>query len=195
MAQTSWPVEEFRELLDRILSKTGLSQGALAALVPMDQSQLSRWKSGGSRPKYDTLATFADAIERAHPDIGISKQEILSAGGYGDTFRASESDDLDRPDSTGERLKVIDGGRKDPAKYDEVAFFADIAAGESPPFPPFGLRPGDESEETIWALKELPPEVRWAAIRGKRAAQDDAFGRPRARYRAESDQPRESNGR
>lgn len=90
-----WPVKEFRALLDRVLSKTGLTQGALAALVPMDQSQLSRWKSGDSRPKYENLSAFADAIEREHPDTGISKREILTSGGYGATLRVSDSAPVD----------------------------------------------------------------------------------------------------
>lgn len=86
MAPHDWPVHRFRELLDRILEKTGRSQVALAALVPMDQSQFSRWKSGASRPKYESLAAFADAIEREFPHIGITRREILAAGGYGDTL-------------------------------------------------------------------------------------------------------------
>lgn len=116
MTQPDWPVERFRVLLDRILEQTGLPQGKLAALVPMNQSQFSRWKSAKAKPKFESLAAFAEAVERDFPQLGISKREILSSGGYGDTLDGSEpagglpahpSDDLPR-------IGAEDGWVKDP---------------------------------------------------------------------------------
>ncbi|TYK45229.1 helix-turn-helix domain-containing protein [Actinomadura decatromicini] len=87
MAKSDWPVERFIDTLDRVIKETGLSQVELAALVPMDQSQFSRWKSGGSRPRYESLLAFARAIEEHHPNLSIKREEILAAGGYADATR------------------------------------------------------------------------------------------------------------
>ncbi|WP_143737068.1 helix-turn-helix transcriptional regulator [Microbispora sp. GKU 823] len=78
----SWPADRFRALLDDVMRQTQLSQAQLAAYVPIDQSQLSRWRSGASRPRYESLATLGRALQREHPELGIGPDEILAAAGY-----------------------------------------------------------------------------------------------------------------
>jgi len=78
----SWPVDLLRALLDRILDETGMSQSQLAALVPMDQSQLSRWKSGGSRPRFESLVALGEALREKHSHLNIGPDEFVIAGGY-----------------------------------------------------------------------------------------------------------------
>jgi transcriptional regulator with XRE-family HTH domain len=83
MAQpASWPVQRFRATLDRILTETGLTQAGLAELVPMDQSQLSRWKSGSSRPKFDSLKILGEALRARYPAVGIGPNQLLESAGY-----------------------------------------------------------------------------------------------------------------
>lgn len=83
MAQpATWPVQRFRATLDRILDETGLPQAGLAALVPMDQSQLSRWKSGSSRPKFESLKILGEALRAKYPSLGIGANELLESAGY-----------------------------------------------------------------------------------------------------------------
>lgn len=83
MAQpASWPVQRFRATLDRILDETGLPQAGLAALVPMDQSQLSRWKSGSSRPKFESLVVLGEALRAKYPSLDIGPNELLESAGY-----------------------------------------------------------------------------------------------------------------
>lgn len=86
MARPAWPVAHLRDLIDRVLEETGASQAALAALVPMDASQMSRWRSGKSRPSFSSLESFADAVKASYPHITVTKREILSGGGYGETL-------------------------------------------------------------------------------------------------------------
>jgi transcriptional regulator with XRE-family HTH domain len=78
----SWPVDLLRALLDRILDETGMSQSQLAALVPMDQSQLSRWKSGGSRPRFESLEALGRALRENYSHLNIGPDELVVAGGY-----------------------------------------------------------------------------------------------------------------
>lgn len=75
----SWPVDRFRDLIDHILRETGLPQVQLAALVPMDQSQLSRWKSGSSKPKYESLQSLGEALAERFPDLGIGPEELIAS--------------------------------------------------------------------------------------------------------------------
>src|SRR3954466_15825783 len=83
MAQpASWQVQRFRATLDRILDKTKPPQAGLAALVPMDQSQLSRWKSGSSRPKFESLTVLGNALRTRYPTLGIGANELLESAGY-----------------------------------------------------------------------------------------------------------------
>lgn len=74
----SWPVDRFRELIDQILRETGLPQVQLAALVPMDQSQLSRWKSGSSKPKHESLQSLGEALAKQYPDLGVGPEELIA---------------------------------------------------------------------------------------------------------------------
>lgn len=73
-----WPADAFRALLDRILDETDMSQVQLAALVPMDQSQLSRWKSGTSKPKYESLIALGKALQLRYPALGLGPDEVAS---------------------------------------------------------------------------------------------------------------------
>lgn len=83
MAQpATWPVQRFRATLEHILDKTGLSQAGLAALVPMDQSQLSRWKSGVSRPKFESLTALGEALRARYPSLDVGPNELLESAGY-----------------------------------------------------------------------------------------------------------------
>ena len=86
MAHPAWPVELLRGVLDRVIAETGESQAALAALIQMDPSQISRWRSGKSRPSFDSLERFADAVKAAHPYLTVTKRELLSGGGYSETL-------------------------------------------------------------------------------------------------------------
>lgn len=83
MAQTAaWPADRFRVALDRILDETGLNQTEIAALVPMDPSQLSRWRSGSTRPKFDSLVALGDALRSRYPRLNIGPNQLLEAAGY-----------------------------------------------------------------------------------------------------------------
>lgn len=73
----SWPVDRFRELIDHILRETELPQAQLAALIPMDQSQLSRWKSGSSKPKPESLQSLGKALALQYPELGIGPAELI----------------------------------------------------------------------------------------------------------------------
>lgn len=75
----SWPVDRFRELIDHILRETGLPQVQLAALVPMDQSQISRWKAGTSKPKPESLYALGSALADRFPEVGIGPSELVAA--------------------------------------------------------------------------------------------------------------------
>jgi transcriptional regulator with XRE-family HTH domain len=75
----SWPADRFRDLIDHILRETGLPQAQLAALVPMDQSQLSRWKSGFSKPKYESLQSLGRALAERFPDLGVGPEELIAS--------------------------------------------------------------------------------------------------------------------
>jgi transcriptional regulator with XRE-family HTH domain len=93
MAHPAWPVDLLRELLDRVISETGANQAALAALVSMDPSQISRWKSGKSRPSFDSLERLADAALAAYPQLTVTKRELLSGGGYQEVLADASSSD------------------------------------------------------------------------------------------------------
>lgn len=75
----SWPVDRFRELIDHILRETGLPQVQLAALVPMDQSQISRWKAGTSKPKPESLYALGSALADRFPHVGIGPSDLIAA--------------------------------------------------------------------------------------------------------------------
>ena len=77
-----WPVDQFRALLDHILDETGLTQAGLAALIPMDQSQLSRWKTGRSRPRFESLASLGLSIRSRYPALNVGPDELVQAAGY-----------------------------------------------------------------------------------------------------------------
>lgn len=79
MAKPQWPVDHFRALIDQILRETGLTQGALAALVPMNQSQLSRWKEGLAKPKHESLVALGAALQERYPDLNIGPEELVAS--------------------------------------------------------------------------------------------------------------------
>lgn len=160
----------------------------LAAATGISQATMSRTIRGQQEPSIDTLRKVGDLF-------GFDLVQMMAFAGLAEyTQVGAPADDAE----TGGTFKVIDGGAQDPAKYTEADFFSDIALGVEPPYPPYGLRPGDDSETTIWALP-IPPDVRWAAIRGKRSAQDERSARDAAQRRTrpqpETDHPREINGR
>lgn len=74
----TWPVDAFRKLLDRILEETDMSQAQLAALVPMDQSQLSRWKSGSSKPRPESLVALGLALRARYPALKLGPDEVMA---------------------------------------------------------------------------------------------------------------------
>lgn len=74
----SWPVDALRQLLDRILDETGMSQAQLASLVPMDQSALSKWRSGSSKPKHESLVAMGVALSQFHPKLGLGPDDLVS---------------------------------------------------------------------------------------------------------------------
>jgi transcriptional regulator with XRE-family HTH domain len=90
----AWPVDRLRALLDHVHNETGLPQAQIAALVPMTQSQFSRWKSGSSRPKYESLLTLGESLRKRFPDIGVGPDELLTAAGY-----TTKPEDLAPPDA------------------------------------------------------------------------------------------------
>ncbi|MFB4280785.1 helix-turn-helix domain-containing protein [Nonomuraea sp. MTCD27] len=94
----SWPVDRFRELIDQILRDTGLPQVQLAALVPMDQSQLSRWKSGSSKPKPESLQALGEALVERYPHLGIGPDELIDT-----VYPRDTTEVVDRDDSQGKR--------------------------------------------------------------------------------------------
>lgn len=181
----------FGEWLRRELEKRGYEfegpraggKARFAQRAGISASIVSRILSEDRVPEIETLRKIGQVL-------GYNLGEMLVFAGLAEPEEVLDS----APEDRRPRLEAISGGRKDPEEYGEPDFFADIAAGVTPPYPPFGLRAGDNSEATIWAMEDLPPEVRWAAIRGKRSAQDAAYGHPRTRYR-ETDLPREGNGR
>ena len=117
MSQTAaWPVARFRATLDRILSETDLNQTSLAALVPMDPSQLSRWKSGSSRPKFESLAALGEALRSKYPTLAIGPNELLESAGYAPpepVMRVSHQEPSDATEhvGSGARVKRFDDRR------------------------------------------------------------------------------------
>lgn len=79
MVKPSWPAGQLRDLIDDVLERTGMSQVQLAAIVPMDQGQISRWRSGSSKPKPETLAALGSALRAKFPDLGIGPKEVREA--------------------------------------------------------------------------------------------------------------------
>jgi hypothetical protein len=162
MAQTAtWPVDRFRAALDRILGETGLPQAGLAALVPMDQSQLSRWKSGSSRPKFDSLVDLGEALRAKYPSLSVGPNELLEAAGYAPpepVARVSQVEmHVPEPDGV-----TISGGKSAPVTV--------IAGGNDPDPLPEDTIIGelrDQQEDIIWAFN-VDVEARVAAILGYR---------------------------
>ncbi|TYB69645.1 helix-turn-helix transcriptional regulator [Nonomuraea sp. PA05] len=90
----SWPVDRFRELIDQILRDTGLPQVQLAALVPMDQSQLSRWKSGSSKPKPESLKALGEALAEHYAHLGIGPDELIDTVYPRDATEGADRDNI-----------------------------------------------------------------------------------------------------
>ncbi|MEU4549552.1 helix-turn-helix domain-containing protein [Nonomuraea dietziae] len=63
----SWPATRLKDLIDHVLRETGLSQAQLAALAPMDQSALSKWRTGSTKPKYESLQAMGRALQERFP--------------------------------------------------------------------------------------------------------------------------------
>lgn len=72
----AWPVEALRKLIDRVLKETGLVQSQLADLVPVDQSALSKWRSGSSKPKYESLIAMGAALRERYPQLGLGPDDV-----------------------------------------------------------------------------------------------------------------------
>lgn len=78
MAKPGWPVERFRAMIDDILRRSGMTKVQLAALIPIDQSQISRWANGTSRPKYESLHALGVALRTRYPDLGVGPDDLTS---------------------------------------------------------------------------------------------------------------------
>lgn len=176
-----WDPEAFRDLLDEILRRTGMTDAELGELAGRSRSQANRWKRAENQPAYDPLRRLADRlVERDAALVDLARQLLASAGYEPPSTFTESADDRRSP------FEVIDGGgRSDPEEDDDEAMIADFKAEIF----------RDTAERVIWALVDLPVEARLAAIRGKRQGQRDAARQQQTRYRAEPDLPRESNGR
>lgn len=73
-----WRPDALRTLVDRVLKETGMSQAQLAALVPMDQSALSKWRSGTSKPKYEGLVSLGAALRDQFPQLGLGPDDVAA---------------------------------------------------------------------------------------------------------------------
>lgn len=156
----AWPVEAFRALIERILDETDLPQAGLAALVPMDPSQLSRWKSGSSRPKFESLVALGETLKAKYPHVGVGPNELLESAGYAPpeaTARVAQAH-LHAP---GGSVVISSGGSSRSIP---------IAANEPEPDPRELFDPElDEYEAMIWAMRSRPWPARVAAIEAMRA--------------------------
>lgn len=158
----SWPAERFRALLDDVMRRTQLSQAQLAAYVPIDQSQFSRWKAGGSRPSYERLAALGRALQREHPELGIGPEEVLAAAGYStdaqeelvaaETRAAAPTPQLD-PAPTA-RQQTVDEMRKEMA----------MLMAQMSPKERANLDAAIEAEEAELEILRLKRHLRWLKL-------------------------------
>lgn len=101
------------DLIDHVLSETGLTKAKLAGLIGINPSQLSRWTTGSVRPRYESVAELGEALRFRYPDLGIGPGELLAAAGYAsDTPAHGPPPDMPTP---GPRPRVSD------AKAGEIA--------------------------------------------------------------------------
>ncbi|MGW4406583.1 helix-turn-helix domain-containing protein [Nonomuraea sp. NPDC004702] len=77
-----WPADRFKALIDRILDETGLNKAQLAALVGINPSQVSRWYSGATRPRFETLTGLGAALRDRHPQLRLGPADLTAAAGY-----------------------------------------------------------------------------------------------------------------
>ncbi|WP_433330112.1 helix-turn-helix domain-containing protein [Spirillospora sp. CA-294931] len=82
MRNQPWPSATFAELLERILEETGMSQVDLAGMIPIDPSQITRWKSGSARPGFDKIQALGAGIRERYPGLRLGEPELLAAAGY-----------------------------------------------------------------------------------------------------------------
>jgi transcriptional regulator with XRE-family HTH domain len=183
MSQTAaWPVARFRATLDRILDETDLNQSSLAALVPMDPSQLSRWKSGSSRPKFESLKALGEALRRKYPSLAIGPTELLESAGYAPpepVFQVSQQEPSDTPEavSSGARVK----------RFDDRHLQLEVTVDREESLDELGPLTIDE-KALVYTLQEMkkPPETVKGAVRlvrlldALRAEQEDEQSRREA---------------
>lgn len=162
MSQTAaWPVERFRATLDRILDSTGLSQVGLAALVPMDQSQLSRWKSGSSRPKFESLKALGEALRRKYPSLAIGPNELLESAGYAPpepVMRVSQHEPPDHIEDVGSSARV--------KRADDRRLQVEVTVDREESLDELGTLSIDE-KALVYTLQDMhkPPETVKGAVR------------------------------
>jgi transcriptional regulator with XRE-family HTH domain len=78
----SWDKEQFRDLLDKILDRTGLTHQAIAALGGFSPSRISRWRSGENRPDYDTIRALVAGLLADYPEAASIAPALFEAAGY-----------------------------------------------------------------------------------------------------------------
>jgi transcriptional regulator with XRE-family HTH domain len=128
----AWPVDRFRATLDRILDETGLSQAGLSALVPMDQSQLSRWKSGSSRPKFESLKILGEALRAKYPSLDIGPNDLLESAGYAPpepVIRVGQVE-LHAPEATSADVRVTQPDDSEVSMDEALATLGDLTSNE-----------------------------------------------------------------
>ncbi|MFI7628457.1 helix-turn-helix domain-containing protein [Microbispora rosea] len=106
----NWPVDQFAALIDRILDVTGLNKAQLASLAGMNPSQLSRWMSGASRPRFESVAALGEALQSRHPEAGVGPRELIEAAGYKAPASADEARNLAAVESAAEPPTAAEAG-------------------------------------------------------------------------------------
>ncbi|MFD9949989.1 helix-turn-helix domain-containing protein [Nonomuraea sp. NPDC059023] len=141
-------------MIDRILNETSMSQAQLASLVPMDQSQLSRWRTGSSKPKHESLVAMGKALRKRYPAIGVGPEEMTAAVYSDDPAHLQLDDTQTAPASVAEK-----------AAMDQVDAIRAAMRAELEPL----RRQVSEQQEDLAAVRD---ELR--ALREQRADQDKA---------------------
>lgn len=125
-----WPADRFKALIDRVLDETGLNKAQLAALLGINPSQVSRWTSGSTRPRFDNLVALGTALNARFPALDVSVLDVLAAAGYSTGGPTTEGDvavAYERPKPDFSALPPNLADIKDPTPY-EAAMIAAIAA-------------------------------------------------------------------
>lgn len=81
--QQPWDPARFRDLLDQVIERTGLTQRAIGERGGFDASRISRWRSGQNRPDYDSIVQLVTGLIRDYPEVADSASGLFEAAGYG----------------------------------------------------------------------------------------------------------------